>query len=87
MHVFVGIGLEQFPPPPLFCLGIPSKSDNNGCAERLMALCCCSVLLQCCNLSLQTELSQAASHEAKLSKHVSHEAVLSQVASQEAVLG
>ena len=85
MHVFIeeGLSWNSF---CTHCLVIPYKSDNNGCAEHLMALCCCSVLLQCCNLSLQTELSQAASHEAELSKNASHKAVLSQVASHEAVL-
>ena len=49
-----------------------------------MALCYCSVILQCCDVSLQTELSQVASHEAELSRNASHEAVLSQAASHEA---
>ncbi len=48
------------------------KSDDSGCAEHLML--CYSVLLQCCDLSMQTVLGQAASHEAVLSLAASHEA-------------
>ena len=51
-----------------------------------MALCCCSVFVQCCDLSLQIKFSQAASHEALPSQAASHEAVLGQAASHEAVL-
>ena len=47
-----------------------------------MALCCCYVLLQC--LSLQTKVSQVASHETVLSQAGSREALLSQAASHEA---
>ncbi len=83
--VFIGEGLNQNP-SCIYCLIITCKSDNNGCAEHMMALCCCSVLLQCCDLSLQTELSQAVSHETVLSQAASHEAALSQAASHEAVL-
>ncbi len=39
-----------------------------------MALFCFSVLLHCCDLSMQIKLSQAASHEAVLSQAASHEA-------------
>ena len=85
MHVFINEGLSW----KSCCTrrpGTPCKSDNNGCAEHWMALCCCSVALQCCDVSLQTELSQVASHEAVRCQAASHEAVLSQVASHEAVL-
>ena len=55
-------------------------------AGHVMGPCCCSVLLHCCDLSLQTELSQAACHELELSRNASHKAVLSQVANHEAAL-
>lgn len=67
MHVFVedGLNCKSFCTD---CLFILYKSDNNRCAEHLMAFCCCSVVSQCCDLYLQTKLSQAVIHEAELSK-------------------
>jgi len=85
MRVFIGEGLNQNP-FCTHCLVFPCKSDISRCAEHVMALCCCSVFVQCCDLSLQIKFSQAASHEALPSQAASHEAVLGQAASHEAVL-